>query len=121
MVSNKVVCSLRFCLQFTQMVEINGQHVNISSSAIHLGHTISSVDRSEIVKSPINNFWRHFNMFMSNFSSLSASMRNALFNQFCCSFYGSPLWFKKWISTITLRKLEKGIKIIMETEPQNSL
>ena len=63
--------------------------------AIHLGHTISSVDRIEIVKSAINNFWRHLNMFMSNFSSLSASMRNALFNQFCCSFYGSPLWLLK--------------------------
>ena len=34
-------------------------------------------------------------MFMSNFSSLSASMRNALFNQCFCSFYGSPLWLLK--------------------------
>ena len=43
--------------------QFNGQHVNISSSAVHLGHTISSVDRSKIVKSAINNFWRHFNRF----------------------------------------------------------
>ena len=85
----------RHCCTINKGIEINGQHVNISSSAIYLGHTISSVDRSEIVKSAINNFWRHFNMFMSNFSSLSASMRNALFNQFCCSFYGSPLWLLK--------------------------
>ena len=82
----------RRCCTINKGIEINGQHVNISSSAVHLGHTISSVDRSKILKSAINNFWRHFTMFMSNFSSLSASMRNALFNQFCCSFYGSPLW-----------------------------
>ena len=72
-------------------IEVNGQHVNSSSSAVHLGHTISSVDSSKIVKSAINNFWRHFNMCMSNFSSLSAFMKNALFKQLCCNFYGSHL------------------------------
>ena len=81
----------RHCCTINKGVEVNGQHVNISSSAVHLGHTISSVDRNEIVNSVINNCWRHFNMFMSNFSSLSASMRNVLFYQLCCSFDGSPL------------------------------
>ena len=85
----------RHCCTINKGIEVNGQHVNISSSAVHLGHTISSVDRSKIVKSDINHFWRHFNMFMSNFRSLSASMRNALFKQFCCSFYGSQLWLLK--------------------------
>ena len=61
----------RHCCTINKGIEINGQHVNISSSAVHLGHTISSVDRSKIVKSAIKNFWRHFNMFMSHFSSLS--------------------------------------------------
>ena len=55
---------------------------------------------------------------MSNFSSLSASMRNAL-----CINYGvvflwiTSLVIKKWISTITLRKLEKGIRSIWKVSP----
>ena len=103
-------------------IEVNGQHVNISSSAVHLGQTISSVDRSKIVKSAINNFGRHFNMFMSNFSSLSASMRNALFNQFCCIlFYGSPLWLLKSGSVQSLcvnwrKHIAKNMPLILNLE-----
>ena len=56
----------RYCCTINKGIKVDGQHVNISTSAAHLGHTISSVDRSEIVKSAIKNFWRHFSMFMSN-------------------------------------------------------
>ena len=40
----------RHCSTINKGIEVNGQHVNITSSAVHLGHTISSVDKSENVK-----------------------------------------------------------------------
>ena len=55
----------RHCCTINKGIEINGQHVNISSSVVRLGHTISSVDRSKIVKSAINNFWRHLTCLLS--------------------------------------------------------
>ena len=82
----------RFCNTVRRGIEVNGQHVNISTTAVHLGHTISSVQRNTIVKSAAGSFWRGFNIFMSNFQSLSASMKSKLFSLYCCSFYGAPLW-----------------------------
>ena len=45
----------RHCCTINKGIEINGQRVNISSSAVHLRNTISSVDGRKIVKPDINN------------------------------------------------------------------
>ena len=60
----------------------------------HLGHFISSTDKKSIVKSE-KKIWRSFNIFMSDFGQLSYTVKYKLFNQYCCSFYGSPLWSLK--------------------------
>ena len=78
--------------QYNAGLKFNGEFVNISKSAVHLGHTVSSDKRSQIVKSATGSFWRGFNLFLSNFESLCSSMKSKLFSQFCCSFYGAPLW-----------------------------
>ena len=58
-------------------------------------------------------------MFMSNFSSLSASMRNVLFYQFCCSFYGSPLWLLKSVSVQSLYvSLKKALRSLWKLSPR---
>ena len=56
---------------------------------------ISSTDKKSIVKSAKSCFWRSFNIFISDFGQLSYTVKCKLFNQYCCSFYGSPLWYLK--------------------------
>ena len=69
--------------------------VDMCDSATHLGHFIASTDKKSIVKSAKSCFWRSFNIFMSDFGQLSYIVKCKLFNQYCCSFYGSPLWSLK--------------------------
>ena len=64
-------------------------------SATHLGHFIASTDKKSIVKSAKSCFWRSFNICMSDFGQLSYIVKCKLFNLYCCSFYGSPLWSLK--------------------------
>ena len=61
-------------------------------SVTHLGHFISSTDKKSIVKSAKLCSWRSFNLCMSDFGQLSYTAKCKLFNQYCSSFYGSPLW-----------------------------
>ena len=73
---------------------VNGKMVNISDNAVDLGHTISSSGRESISLTAKSSFWKSFNSFISNlghtYSFIKCSL--SLFKQFCCSFYGSPLW-----------------------------
>ena len=70
-----------------------GRIVGVSEKTVHLGHTISTTDRDCITMAAKDNFWKCFNMFIANFGQLYCRIKIKLFNQFCCSFYGSPLWY----------------------------
>ena len=48
---------------------VNGQYVEVSKCAMHLGHSISSGDRTEIVKYAKRSFWSSFNIFRADFWS----------------------------------------------------
>ena len=74
-------------------IMVNGQIVGVSEKAVHLGHTISKTDRDCITMVSNNNLWKCFNMFIANFGQLYCRIKIKLFNQYCCSFYGSPLWY----------------------------
>ena len=82
----------RECVIYNLNIYVYGQLVDMCDSASHLGHIISSTDKKNIVKSC---FWRSFNMFMSDFGQLSYTVKCKLFNKYCCSFHGSPLWSLK--------------------------
>ena len=69
---------------------VNGQIVGVSEKAVH---TISTTDRDCITMAAKNNFWKCFNMFIANFEQLYCRIKSKLFNQYCCSLYGSPLWY----------------------------
>ena len=45
-----------------------------------------------ITKSAKSSFWKSFNILIAEFGKLSPFVISKLFNQYCCSFYGSPLW-----------------------------
>ena len=82
----------RFSNGMESGIMVNGELVNISDNAVHLGHTISSSDRESISLTAKSSFWKSFNGFMSNFGHTYSFIKCSLFKQFCCSFYGSPLW-----------------------------
>ena len=72
-----------------------GQLVDMCGSATHLCHFISCTDKKSIVKSAKSCFWGSFNICMSDFGQLSNAVKCKLFKQYCCSFYGSPMWSLK--------------------------
>ena len=82
----------RCCNVSTLGIVVCGQLVEMSDTAVHLGHTITSNDRDNITKSAKSSFWKSFNILIAEFGKLSPFVISKLFNQYCCSFYGSPLW-----------------------------
>jgi hypothetical protein len=74
------------------ILKIFGDELKYCNNAVHLGHFISVDDREFIVKKSCSNFWKSFNMFMTDFGHLHPMLKCQLFDKFCCSFYGSPLW-----------------------------
>ena len=71
---------------------VNGQYVEVSKCTMHLGHSVSSSDRTEIVKYAKSSFCSNFNIFRADFCHISSRLINILFQKYCCVFYGSPLW-----------------------------
>ena len=59
---------------------------------MHLGHSISSGDRTEIVNYSKRSFCRSFNILRADFGHISSRLKNVFFQQYCCVFNGSPLW-----------------------------
>ena len=74
----------RCCNVSTLSIVVCGQLVEMSDTAVHLGHTIISNDRDNITKSA-----KSFNILIAEFGKLSPFVISKLFNQYCCSFYGS--------------------------------
>ena len=74
-------------------IMVNGQIVGVSKEAVHLGYIISTTDRDCITVAGNNNSWKCFNMFIAKLGQLYCGIKIKLFNQFCCSCYGSPMWY----------------------------
>ena len=73
-------------------VIVNGAKIEKSESTDHLGHKISTRDRDSICTNGVAAFWKGFNIFMSRFGHVYSFLKCKLFKQYCCSFYGAPLW-----------------------------
>ena len=72
---------------------VNRQYVEVSKCAMHLGHSISSGDRTEIVKYAQRVFCSRFNIFRADFVYISSRLKKCLISQILlCSFYGPPVW-----------------------------
>ena len=74
------------------IIKIKGELVPVCSTAIYLGNMLSTLCENDIVKEGIKDFNVSFNIFMSKFSTCRVSVKNKLFNQYCCYYYGSQLW-----------------------------
>ncbi len=62
------------------------------NKAIHLVHSLNTYDTDSIVSAANAQFWSSFNLFHANFGHIQPYVQCKLFKQFCCSFYGVPLW-----------------------------
>ena len=73
-------------------IEVNGEKVPMCTNAEYLGNLFSSNDENSMIDAGIRNFNVHFNYFMANFGTCKTLVKNKLFNQYCCFYYGSQLW-----------------------------
>ncbi len=73
-------------------VYVNGEKVEEVTTAYHLSHRLSTTDKTNIITAAVSNFWKSFNLFMANFGCCHSVVKNKLFKQYCCFFYGAPLW-----------------------------
>ena len=64
-----------------------------TQDAVHLGHHISVVNKDSLVVDATAKFCtRGYNMFMADFGHIKTNVKCNLFKQYCCSYYGAPLW-----------------------------
>jgi exonuclease III len=82
----------RNCNELKGDLFVNGALLKYCDEASHLGHYISTVDNEKGIKQAISSFWKSFNLFMTDFGHVYSFVKCKLFKQYCCAFYGSPLW-----------------------------
>ena len=70
----------RFCNVSTLSIIVCGQLVEMSDTAVHLGHTRTSNDRDNITKSTKSSDWKRFNISITEFDKLSPFVIRKLFN-----------------------------------------
>ncbi len=71
---------------------VNGERVEQVTTADHLGHRLSTTDKTSMITTAVSSFWKSFNLFMAKFGCCYSVVKNKLFKQYCCFFYGAPLW-----------------------------
>ena len=71
---------------------IKGEHVPVCTKAIYLGNLLSTVNENDMPNEGTKLFNVNLNIFMSEFSTCRILVKNKLFNQYCCFYYGSQLW-----------------------------
>ena len=73
-------------------VFFNDTELYSTQDAVHLGHHTSVVNKDSLVADATAKFWRGYNMFMADFGHIKTNVKCNLFKQYCCSYYGAPLW-----------------------------
>ena len=82
----------RGCNISRSSITVNGSILNNTDTAMHLGHKVSTNDKDSVVHDAIGSFWKSFNMFIADLGHIYSYIKCKLFKQYCCSFYGAPLW-----------------------------
>ena len=82
----------RECKRRNNRLFVGNNIVEESNNGIHLGHKLSTIDRDYMTSSAIGQFWKSFNIFRADFGHIRPFLQCKLFKQYCCSFYGAPLW-----------------------------
>ncbi len=72
--------------------QVNNKRLNNITSAVHLGHCISTLNKNSLIDAAGAQFWKSFNIFSVYFGHIYPFLQCELFTQHCCSFYEAPLW-----------------------------
>ena len=96
-------------------VYVNGNIVDICTKAEYLGIILNTENNYNDIEEGITAFNVSFNRFLANFNTCRISVKNKLFHQYCCSYYGSQLW-PLWNSNFEniCTKWRKAIRKIWE-------
>ncbi len=89
--SKHMVFKGRNCVVHHKYVFVNGEKVECVVTVDHFGHRLSKVDKSRMITAAESSFLEIFNLFMANFNQSYSIVKNKLFKQYCCSFYGAPI------------------------------
>ena len=91
-----------------------GQYVEVSKCAMYLGHSISSGDRTEIVKYAKISFWSSFNIFRADFGHISSQLKNVLFQKYCCVLYVliTLVVFRRCYDSVIMCGLRKVLRYV---------
>ncbi len=73
-------------------VYVNGKNVEQVRTADHLDHRLSTTDKTSMITAVVSSCWNSFNLFIANFDCCYLVVNNKHFKQYCCFFYGAPLW-----------------------------
>ncbi len=73
-------------------IVVNNERLHNITSGVHLGHCISTLNKKSLIDAAGAQFWKSFNIFSADFGHIYPFWQCRLFTQYCCSFYGTPLW-----------------------------
>ncbi len=73
-------------------IVVNNERLNTITSAVHLEHCISTLNKNSLIDAAGAQFWKSFNIFSADFGHIYPFLQCRLFTKYCCSFYGAPLW-----------------------------
>ena len=66
--------------------------LQVSESGIHLAHSIGHNSNKDAISKGISDMVYRTNYVMSKFGCCNALIRSHMFNTYCTSYYGCPLW-----------------------------
>ncbi len=70
-----------------------------------------------MITAAVSSFWKSFNLFMANFGCCYSLVKNKPFKQYCCFFYGAPLWSVYNYQPMSIA-WRKALKIIRNVQKQ---
>ncbi len=66
-------------------VYVNGEKVEQLTTADHLGHILSTTDKTSMITAVVSSFWKSFNLFMANFGCCYSVVKMKLLNNIVAS------------------------------------
>ncbi|KAG1664790.1 Double-strand-break repair protein rad21 [Nymphon striatum] len=95
---------------------VNKEALSNVRSAMHLGHKISTDNKDCTISFAVSQFWKSFNIFRADFGKIYSDLQCKLFKQYCCSFYGAPLWHLSFYKKICV-PWRKALRMIWNVSP----
>ena len=75
-----------------QHITLNGNDVHVSVNGVHLGHPIGNDCNVSAINQSVRDLVFRTNFVMSRFKSCNSVTRSYMFQTYCTSYYGCPLW-----------------------------